>query len=68
MNSRKPRRDSDALLSKYGHKELLFKLLIIGDYGVGGSRLFSFLSSLGKVALARVRWCKLISLREFVLR
>ncbi|XP_017877309.2 ras-related protein Rab-38-like, partial [Ceratina calcarata] len=35
MNTRKPRRDSDVLPSKFGHKELLFKFLVIGDYGVG---------------------------------
>lgn len=40
MSSRKPRRDSDVLLSKFGHKELLFKFLVIGDYGVGASRPF----------------------------
>ncbi|XP_017758393.1 PREDICTED: ras-related protein Rab-38-like [Eufriesea mexicana] len=39
MNSRKPRRDSDVLLSKFGHKELLFKFLVIGDYGVGKTAL-----------------------------
>lgn len=35
MSLRKPRRDSDVILSKYNQKELLFKFLIIGDYGVG---------------------------------
>ncbi|CAD6222432.1 GSCOCG00000968001-RA-CDS [Cotesia congregata] len=35
MNNRKPRRDSDVILSNYNQKELLFKFLIIGDYGVG---------------------------------
>ncbi|XP_074094830.1 ras-related protein Rab-32-like [Cotesia typhae] len=35
MSNRKPRRDSDVILSNYNQKELLFKFLIIGDYGVG---------------------------------
>ncbi|XP_014296306.1 ras-related protein Rab-38 isoform X2 [Microplitis demolitor] len=35
MNNRKSRRDSDVIISNYNHKELLFKFLIIGDYGVG---------------------------------
>ncbi|XP_034947477.1 ras-related protein Rab-32-like [Chelonus insularis] len=35
MSHRKPRRDSDIILSNYNQKELLFKFLIIGDYGVG---------------------------------
>lgn len=35
MNHRKSRRDSEVTLSNYNHKELLFKFLIIGDYGVG---------------------------------
>ncbi|XP_078038787.1 ras-related protein Rab-38-like [Augochlora pura] len=35
MYSRKPRRDSDVLLSKFSQKEFLFKFLVIGDYGVG---------------------------------
>ncbi|XP_076164899.1 ras-related protein Rab-38-like [Ptiloglossa arizonensis] len=39
MNARKPRRDSDVLLSKFGHKEFLFKFLVIGDYGVGKTAL-----------------------------
>lgn len=30
MSIRKPRRDSDILLSNFGHKELLFKFLVIG--------------------------------------
>lgn len=39
MNARRPRRDSDVLLSNFGHKELLFKFLVIGDYGVGKTAL-----------------------------
>ncbi|XP_046750244.1 ras-related protein Rab-38-like [Diprion similis] len=36
MSNRKTiRRDSDVPLSNLSHKELLFKFLIIGDYGVG---------------------------------
>ncbi|XP_033219860.1 ras-related protein Rab-32-like [Belonocnema kinseyi] len=35
MSFRKPRRDSDVALSNSNHKELLFKILVIGDYGVG---------------------------------
>ncbi|KAK0158101.1 hypothetical protein PV328_009148 [Microctonus aethiopoides] len=35
MNHRKSRRDSEVTVSNYNHKELLFKFLIIGDYGVG---------------------------------
>ncbi|XP_043285265.1 ras-related protein Rab-32-like [Venturia canescens] len=35
MSLRQPRRDSDVILSNFNHKELLFKFLIIGDYGVG---------------------------------
>lgn len=35
MTSRKPRRDSDVVPSNVGRKELLFKFLVIGDYGVG---------------------------------
>ncbi|RLU19606.1 hypothetical protein DMN91_008163 [Ooceraea biroi] len=34
MSLRKSRRDSDFVLSHVGHKEHLFKLLVIGDYGV----------------------------------
>ena len=29
------RQDSDVTLTSYGPKELLFKILVIGDYGVG---------------------------------
>ncbi|OXU26856.1 hypothetical protein TSAR_016614 [Trichomalopsis sarcophagae] len=29
------RRDSDAVFQRFGQKELLFKILVIGDYGVG---------------------------------
>ncbi|XP_043261761.1 ras-related protein Rab-38-like isoform X1 [Colletes gigas] len=39
MSVRKPRRDSDVLLAKFGHKEFLFKFLVIGDYGVGKTAL-----------------------------
>ncbi|XP_033331642.2 ras-related protein Rab-38 isoform X1 [Megalopta genalis] len=39
MYNRKPRRDSDALLSKFSQKEFLFKFLVIGDYGVGKTAL-----------------------------
>ncbi|KAI4472667.1 hypothetical protein M0802_016595 [Mischocyttarus mexicanus] len=35
MNARKLRRDSDIVLSNHERKELLFKFLVIGDYGVG---------------------------------
>ena len=35
MSFRRARRDSDVILSNFNHKELLFKFLIIGDYGVG---------------------------------
>lgn len=37
-SSRRYRRDSDIILSNFGHKEHLFKFLVIGDYGVGESR------------------------------
>ncbi|EZA62025.1 ras-related protein Rab-38 [Ooceraea biroi] len=39
MSLRKSRRDSDFVLSHVGHKEHLFKLLVIGDYGVGKTAL-----------------------------
>jgi len=36
MSQQKSRRDSDLVLSHFGHlKEHLFKFLVIGDYGVG---------------------------------
>ncbi|XP_012278820.1 ras-related protein Rab-38 [Orussus abietinus] len=35
MSFRRSRRDSDVVLSNSSHKDLLFKFLIIGDYGVG---------------------------------
>jgi len=38
MTPRESRRDSDVVLSNFGHKEHLFKFLVIGDYGVGELR------------------------------
>lgn len=38
MTLRGSRRDSDVVLSNFGHKEHLFKFLVIGDYGVGESQ------------------------------
>ncbi|XP_070515804.1 ras-related protein Rab-38-like isoform X3 [Cardiocondyla obscurior] len=39
MTLRGFRRDSDVVLSNFGHKEHLFKFLVIGDYGVGKTAL-----------------------------
>ncbi|KYN37020.1 Phosphotriesterase-related protein [Trachymyrmex septentrionalis] len=39
MTPRASRRDSDVVLSNFGHKEHLFKFLVIGDYGVGKTAL-----------------------------
>ncbi|XP_070167608.1 ras-related protein Rab-7L1-like isoform X1 [Polyergus mexicanus] len=40
MILRRPRRESDSVLSHFGHfKEHLFKFLVIGDYGVGKTAL-----------------------------
>ncbi|XP_015183729.1 PREDICTED: ras-related protein Rab-32-like isoform X2 [Polistes dominula] len=39
MDTRKLRRDSDVVLSNHERKELLFKFLVIGDYGVGKTAL-----------------------------
>ncbi|KAL2739196.1 ras-related protein Rab-38-like [Vespula maculifrons] len=39
MDMRKLRRDSDVVLSNVGRRELLFKFLVIGDYGVGKTAL-----------------------------
>ncbi|KAL2716846.1 ras-related protein Rab-38-like [Vespula squamosa] len=39
MDTRKLRRDSDVVLSNVGRRELLFKFLVIGDYGVGKTAL-----------------------------
>ncbi|KAG5314638.1 RAB32 protein, partial [Pseudoatta argentina] len=45
MTPRASRRDSDVVLSNFGHKEHLFKCLVIGDYGVGESRRGKFSSN-----------------------
>ncbi|XP_014608012.1 PREDICTED: ras-related protein Rab-32-like [Polistes canadensis] len=39
MDRKKLRRDSDVVLSNHERKELLFKFLVIGDYGVGKTAL-----------------------------
>lgn len=47
--------DSGAILSQFHQKELLFKILVIGDYGVGKSGVVRYKKSSDK---RTYRWRK----------